>query len=429
MILRSTETSPYKAVSLNAVPLCAWRLHEQRPIINNRSVSETRDDPEPSINCNFPDREVMHHQINLRSLFSPIFQTSDEIKWIREYIPHRSNVWSQQINGQKVKSAVYTYCAPVIILREAVICQGRYPLDRIGNLWIGGVSYYQRGIELNGIVGEVAVNKESLAILTREARTTSVTSYKNAILIGGRDNFGHFLFELLPKIFLASMYLDHSWLFLLSSALPARFLEFVRLLGVADDRIKIFEEGSTFKVEMLVLPGVSAHRHPTKSVPCIDTLNFVGMINFLKGAAGLNLAKNFDNLNLYVPRNQERWRRIINEQHLINELGNEKRLEVIDPKELSAKDQILLFGSVSSVVMPLGGASPSVMFCSTRTRIIEISTPIIDGLWGRTFCGLFDLDYYRIDGHYSDDGINKGVLPIDKDFTVDPSEILRIFRR
>ena len=361
--------------------------------------------------------------LNIKSLFFDAGTTST-LKLIRAHSPHRLTSWSQNVNGKLIQTPHYVFSSPVAVIRKAVVCQGRYPLDVDGNLWVGGVRYFQRGLEMNGVVGEVAASTEHIRSVIADCNLPSLPSYNNCVLIGGRDNFGHFLFEFLPKFYACRDLFNTEVTFLVSSDVPPRFLDFAELLGIPRKQIQYFESGTSFRAETLIVPSVSSHRHPQDNLPCVDSAAIVAMVKALKVAALPATELRYADRILYVSRQRERWRRVRNEIEIFNSISRYGNAVMIDPKDLSAAEQIAAFHSARAVVMPIGGASPTVMFCSPNSRVIELSTPSISGIFGSfVWSALFNLDYFRVDGRYDQDCRNDGSLAVDRDFIIHPQDL------
>jgi capsular polysaccharide biosynthesis protein len=195
------------------------------------------------------------------------------------------------------------------------------------------------------------------------------------------------------------------------------------LLGIAPEDITLFNETDHLFIQELIVPAISAHRHVRTGDICVDRDVFLEMRGRLVAASMSDLKalpprENHSIEILYVSRAMERWRRVVNEEDVIRAISKFGSVEILDPKLLSASAQIDVFRRSRLVVSPLGGASPTTMFCKAGTDIVELSSPLLKGDWGhRVWAGLFDLGHLRLEG-VIDGCRNDGALPIDQDFSL-----------
>jgi capsular polysaccharide biosynthesis protein len=111
---------------------------------------------------------------------------------------------------------------------------------------------------------------------------------------------------------------------------------------------------------------------------------------------------------------------MLNEEELIEKLVAHG-FDVIEPENLSVRDQILAFSSASMVVGPSGSGLFNTMFCHPGTKIIDIQT---EPHW-----------FYSYTGMYSSLGLEYGIFigqtdpadgtPVHRRFTVNIEALLR----
>lgn len=223
-------------------------------------------------------------QLVIRSLFSTPDSGTQKAEWLAVYGKHFISSLHHRVNGAYVQTPYYDFKSPVLRIPKAIVCQGRYPLDKDGNLWVGGVTYFQRGIELEGRVGEVPLNRDNAIALVSHGKS-ELRQFNKVVLVGGRNNFGHWLFEILPKIFSANEIVGPEYSFLVSDCVPRRFIDWCSFFGVDIDRFEFYGDGETFEASDLIVPSVSCHRHRESQIAAIDSRLMVSMVNRIKGAA------------------------------------------------------------------------------------------------------------------------------------------------
>ena len=359
---------------------------------------------------------------SLRTLFD-VTNNQKEIT-IKGFEPYRIETTFLREQGRQNPIPLITYGTPIIKLENVtVLGGGRYPFDESRNLWTGGLYYHQDRIESNSEADAKQLCDEAVFDLVNSSKTKEKVYIDRGILIGSRPNFGHFLFEFLPKIYLANKYYPQGYNFLLPDNTPPRFLNYLSLLSIDESRISLYSTNQVIQAEELVIPGVAAHRHPLNKSPCVDRTLLSSMVSQIKTNTSIingNVDSNEKDLTIYISRKDERWRRIINEQQIINHIQRSRRLKVLNPSLLSPIQQLSLFDRLTLLYSPLGGASASVMFCKPRAEVVEFSTPKISGDFGHKIWSIiFDLKFTRIDGRYTEECKNDGQLVIDRDFFLD----------
>jgi hypothetical protein len=364
------------------------------------------------------------NNIKVRTILDKIQETCN-VKLIKQF-SHYKKEKIPLLQCTKHDRNIITYDTPIIKINHAKVINGRYPLDGDGNLWVGGLYYHQDQIEQSeGFFTPISAS--SIRNLLMDKEHINPKEYSKAVLIGSRKNFGHFLFEFLPKVFIANQYLDRDFLYLFPEDTPSRFLDYLPLLGINLDKVIKYKPNETFIAEELVIPSVAAHRHPRIRTLSIDEKLYIAMIYTLTSRIKINQIQQSDTGNecLFISRKNERWRRILNEEDLVNTISKRYSIKVIDPRNYSAFEQISIYNSSNLIISPLGGASPSVMFCRPKTKVIELTTPLINGDWGhRVWSLILNLNYIRLDGFYTEACINYGNLPIDRDFFIDPALVV-----
>ena len=92
-------------------------------------------------------------------------------------------------------------------------------------------------MELPNFQGLAPISLENLDKLGLRKNWNELETFKKVVLIHGRDNFGHFLFEIIGKFFLVKNLVDSDYTYLVSDDIPDRFLDYLPLLGVPKKRL------------------------------------------------------------------------------------------------------------------------------------------------------------------------------------------------
>ena len=373
----------------------------------------------------------------IRSLYNPT-QSSDQAEWIREWGGYAATALPLNVDGLNSSFNFFDYRIPIVSLKDATILGG-YPLSKNGDLWIDGVTYYRKMMEIPGEIGAHPITKDNIGRLFSTLSTGNSEIIPKAILIGGRQNFGHFLFEFLPKFCLFSLdyFIKEKLVFLVHESTPPRFLSFIELLGFPLEKIRFFGDSHFISVESLIVPGVPAHRQPGTGFTCFDRDLFVSMVSRIRSVVDSRASAPIKSLPMsqtfrvgFSTRQKDRWRRIINEKDILQNLSSKFPIELLEPASLNAEEQVRLFSSLDAIIDPIGGSSPAVMFSKPGTSIIELTTPLIRGDWGHlVWAALFKLNLFRVQGSYLASCRNDGFLPIDRDFHVPTEKLIQILSR
>jgi len=325
------------------------------------------------------------------------------------------------LNGQEKSFSAYRYAPRVLHFKQATLIGGRYP--SIGqHLWINGATYFADKMETPQTVGGVTFNQIQLLAATRQHTTIFASK---VILIGGRGNFGHFIFEILPRIVYLRKYLAFGYKFLVLDNFPGRFLDFCLAFGIEKESFLIVEDWANVECTELLVSGCLVHRNPIDRRPALS-LDVMYEIRDSVRKWSINSARPpTASLTLFTSRAEERWRRVVNEEAVIRHLSNVGvPLQIFRPDQLPAQSQVDLIDSAQVHVSPIGGASPSSLFMRPNTTLVELTTPAIDGVFAhRLWCALAGVKLERIIGKFNAECLNHGTIEADRDFEVPPSEV------
>lgn len=245
-----------------------------------------------------------------------------------------------------------------------------------------------------------------------------------AILIGGNSNFGHWIFEHVFRLTTLDLH-PHlkSLKLLITKDVPARFLEFLYLLGYKKEQLCLIDYTDTVRVPKLWVPSVTyymGHYSDAQiyvSPEAIHKLRY----SFLQERSLLTTHHLTKKLRVYVSRRKAKWRRLLNETQVI-EFLLQYGFQVVYLEEMSPKEQLDLASQTEILVMPIGGGSMVSMFLPKDAFIVDLMYKrFYSQLTSINFAHVLGQYYHRIDGNpVSVPDERKGTVtePFDYDFEI-----------
>lgn len=185
-----------------------------------------------------------------------------------------------------------------------------------------------------------------------------------SVLIGGQDNYYHFIAEHLSR--LASLDAfdlpTKDGCLVVPSPLPAFARELLHLLGYTDDRLLPVRAQDNLVFERLLapLPPLRKGTEISPALPAWLRRRFAPYMG--EGKA----------LKLYVSRARASRRGITNEQEVVECLRKED-FQVVYPEELNVRQQIALYSRAQEVVAPGGAALTNMVFMPVGSRMTMIN--------------------------------------------------------
>ena len=209
-----------------------------------------------------------------------------------------------------------------------------------------------------------------------------------AVFLGSDEPFsyGAFLFRVVPKaVALRALgLLDRPCILY---ALPQPFVDLLELCGVAPGNIVQYDVRAITKLERVLTVSM---RNPHAY---LDPESFE-----LYAELRERFGKRHTGRRIYVSRHdltrsgRGSTRVMLNEVELISRLES-LRFDVIEPENLSVREQIEAFSSASVVVGPSGSGMFNTMFCHPGTKVIDIQS---EPQWIYSYTGMYSslqLDY------------------------------------
>ena len=235
-----------------------------------------------------------------------------------------------------------------------------------------------------------------------QVMTEDTTDIERGFYIGDTDNFGHWLFEFLPKfLWYKKIFPNNDYPILIGNSVPEKWLELIKPLGIDTSIIKRFASFKSLFCKELIICSASCKRTNTNAVS-------IRMDDFFKIRS---LVENYyahtsfdgDYIDcLFCTRKNARWRKTKNEDEVVEWLENNfKKVVIFEPEKLSIRDQLTLLGK-TKFFFSTGGCLPFGMFSSKDSVLFELRPPEGHGFVGRIWSDIFRFGYHRISADWCD---------------------------
>jgi capsular polysaccharide biosynthesis protein len=219
---------------------------------------------------------------------------------------------------------------------------------------------------------------------------------------GAKSNYGHWLFDVLPRIFLLNKFFSIKKIdkFLVPSIKYDYQLITLNLLGIK--KKKLIESNNFRHLQASELYSTShPNNHNFENISAW-TVKFLRE-NFLKKKSSkiYNFEKVYldrGEFNLFEKSNNNSkfkdHRIIINEKEIKSFLI-EKGFKILKPYEFNFLDQVNIFSRLKFIISLFGAGLTNICFCKERTKVIEIKTIKAGDEW-LNLSKLVGLDHYQI---------------------------------
>ena len=237
------------------------------------------------------------------------------------------------------------------------------------------------------------------------------------VLLGGDDNYCHWVTRNLFKLALIEGTPDDSLPLLVNADLRRHQREFLELLGIAESRLLPVARPSLVRLREAVVP-TNFHNH----------LKMGRAMQWLRGRLARWIDPAPPRERLYVSRRDARVRKLVNEDEVeaaLAPLG----FRTIVPGEMPVREQIAAFSRASVIVGAHGAAFGNLVFAPPGAQVVEINSafkshirdfPFLAKLAGIGFTSVVSDDY---------DFSRSEPYQADTDFRVDVDEVMAALRR
>ena len=215
----------------------------------------------------------------------------------------------------------------------------------------------------------------------------------NGFYIGDTDNFGHWLFEFLPKaLWYKRLFPLEDIPIIVGGMVKKKWIDLMCALSIDIKNVTRIKSGHTYKFDNLVVCSASIKR--TKYGGALRSEDFMALRYFVE--------RHFKHISytntidcLFCTRKNARWRKIENEEEAINWLEKNFVTKIFEPETLSIEEQLNLLGK-TKLFFGNGGSTPFTMFQPKDSVFFEIRPPYGSGIVGRSWPDLFRFGYHRI---------------------------------
>lgn len=181
------------------------------------------------------------------------------------------------------------------------------------------------------------------------------------ILVGGDDNYSHWLFRDLLKLAALEDALLEGYPWLLNSDLKSYQLEYLDLLGVPPHRRRLVSRGEVITCDQLIVPALLTSKRAIATG--IDWLR--------RRFAALCVPQAQAQALVYVSRADAAYRHVLNEDELVSALAG-LGFEVVVPGRCSVREQIRAFSSAKLIVAVHGAALTNMVYAPAHAAYVEV---------------------------------------------------------
>jgi tetratricopeptide (TPR) repeat protein len=199
-----------------------------------------------------------------------------------------------------------------------------------------------------------------------------------AVLAGLSGNvYFHWMVDILPRIEILHRWgvnLEEIDWFLVNSCQQPFQRETLKALGIPEYKIIESDRHPYIQAKHLIVPSFSGYLGWLST----QGLEFLRRVFFKEQSAKLpescaRESKNTHPERIYISRNKCSYRRVINEEQVIDFLSGFGFVSVL-LESMSLNEQIALFASAKVIVAPHGSGLTNIIFCSPGTKVIELTS-------------------------------------------------------
>ena len=199
----------------------------------------------------------------------------------------------------------------------------------------------------------------------------------------GFHNYGHFLYDGLPTVFMLMSALREGTAEIIGPPLRPWQKSILELLGVGH-RYRTMQRPAVFR-KVVATSMLSLHvPYPTRFVrPVFDTLRFR-----IGGPATAPSRR------IFISRRNDSTRRLLVNRDQVEASFRAAGFEIVEAETLSVPEQIRLFSAATVVAGKSGAGLANVAFCDPGTRVLEIQPSGFFEGWTRTASMLMALEWH-----------------------------------
>ncbi len=179
----------------------------------------------------------------------------------------------------------------------------------------------------------------------------------------------HWMMDILPRLEilrLGGIDLDSVDHFVINYSEKSFQKETLSHLGIPLDKVISSDDTSFIQADELIVPSFPGY---------LDWVPY-GTIRFLRQTflAKLSLENANYGDKIYISRDRAKHRKIINEK-AVRQLLTQQGFKIVYLEEMTVLEQVALFANAKVIVTPHGSGLTNLVFCSPRTKVIELFSP------------------------------------------------------
>lgn len=232
---------------------------------------------------------------------------------------------------------------------QLLTSQGNYLWDANTEDWL----YFKHGFYIDSVL--------RLPAATRLNGSVAVLSHRYA-----RNNFSHWVFDVLPRIGLLDRTVGLKSIdqFLVSHMDRRYEWETLERLGVAREKVIQLSPQSYFQAPTIIFPSLSRYNNLSHQPSTLD---------FLKRSF-LPATPSGKKRRLFISREDASFRRLKGEAELCRQLASHG-FETVTLAGVSLSDTAALFSSAEMIAGPFGSGLMNICFCPPGCVVVDIAPP------------------------------------------------------
>ena len=274
---------------------------------------------------------------------------------------------------------------------------------------IDGLSYRNKG--KNG-----QLDKSILKAIGSGERIPMKDEKEPIVIVGGYPNYGHFVFEFLPKIVEGLRLFGNKYEFVINDSIT-KWIDLANVIGQgmigAYPRFRIIPYDSCITSNSFILIE-STRAEGLKYISSKENLNLIQE----KSAKGIEDIKKDSPGKVYLKRsNSVKWRKIINAEEVRN-YWEKRGYVIVEMGKLTQREQVNILCNCTHIIIEAGADSMAPSLCKKGCRILELLPDgMVAGFGSATSQYALEHYYKRIYGKRTE--INTGKYGIDYDYKID----------
>lgn len=210
------------------------------------------------------------------------------------------------------------------------------------------------------------------------------------------NNYFHFLFDIIPKIYLISTKINLKKIDYFYISEPREWqIQILKVLGINKNKLI-----SSKKHNHIFADEIFSVDHPwyDKGFVQHNVKKMPKWIVYKNRKVFLSKSKNKSKMKLFLDRSSSKYNHCqISNFDKINKLVVKKKIKSYQPENLSFKSQINLFKNSSIVIGAHGAALANITFCKPKTKVIEIIPSNHPNRQTERISKILKLRYFRIE--------------------------------